>query len=138
MTGPQPAPTTSGAGSTTALFERLGGSEGIARLIDAFYDRVVADPELAPFFTHTPMDRLRQMQREFFGAVLGGHQRYSGPGLTQVHEGRGITAAHYNRFAQHLVASLTDLGVPRGDIDAVLERLALHAGDILGQTNEAG
>ena len=32
------------------LFERVGGEETIRELIHVFYDRVIADPDLKPFF----------------------------------------------------------------------------------------
>jgi hemoglobin len=32
------------------LFERIGGEQVIAELIHEFYDRVLVDPELKPFF----------------------------------------------------------------------------------------
>jgi hemoglobin len=54
------------------LFERVGGEQTIRELIHEFYDRVVADPELKPFFINTSMDKLRRMQREFFSAALDG------------------------------------------------------------------
>ena len=49
----------------TILFERIGGEQVIAKLILQLYDRVVADPELKPFFKDTSIDKLRRMQREF-------------------------------------------------------------------------
>ena len=41
------------------LFARVGGEAAIAELIHDFYDRVLADPELKPFFKHTSIDKLR-------------------------------------------------------------------------------
>ena len=38
----------------------------------AFYGRVLADDELAGFFTGTNMARLKGKQVEFFAAALGG------------------------------------------------------------------
>ena len=35
------------------LFERLGGENKIAELVDDFYGRVLADPELKAFFKNT-------------------------------------------------------------------------------------
>ena len=46
------------------LFQRVGGEQAIAELINEFYDRVLADPELKPFFKDTSVDKLRRMQRE--------------------------------------------------------------------------
>ncbi len=50
----------------------------ISEVIDEFYDRVLADPDLKPFFRNTSMDKLRRMQREFFSAALDGPITYSG------------------------------------------------------------
>jgi hemoglobin len=72
------------------LWDRLGGTQGADALIQDFYDRVLLDPELAPFFEHASMDRLRAMQREFFSAALGGPLEYSGLPMAHAHHGRGI------------------------------------------------
>ncbi len=39
------------------LFERIGGKQMIAEVVDDFYDRVFADPELKPFFKNTSIDK---------------------------------------------------------------------------------
>ena len=70
------------------LFDRIGGDQAIAELIHQFYDRVVADPELKPFFTHSSMEKIRRMQREFFSAALDGPISYTGKPLGHVHHGR--------------------------------------------------
>ena len=77
------------------LFERIGGKHVIATLIHEFYDRVVADPELKPFFTETSMDKLRRMQRQFFSAALDGPITYTGKPLGHIHHGRGISRHHF-------------------------------------------
>jgi hypothetical protein len=74
-----------------SIFERIGGDQMISEVIDEFYDRVLADPDLKPFFRNTSMDKLRRMQREFFSAALDGPITYSGKPLSHVHHGRGIT-----------------------------------------------
>ena len=67
------------------LFERVGGHQAIAQFIDQFYDRVVADPELKPFFKNASMQKIRRMQREFFSAALDGPITYTGKPLGYVH-----------------------------------------------------
>lgn len=119
---------------TPSLYERIGGEGVIERLIERHYARVLEDPELEPFFRNTPMPRLRAMQREFFAAALDGPQTYSGLSLGQAHSGRGITARHYNRFVQHLLATLNELGLPREDVESVVDRLNLSSGDIISSS----
>lgn len=76
----------------TTLYERVGGKQVIAKLVHQFYNRVVADQELAPFFKSTSMDKLRRMQREFFSAALDGPISYTGKPLSHIHHGKGISA----------------------------------------------
>ena len=117
---------------SATLYERLGGEAGIATIIDQFYDRVLHDPELAPFFLHTSMEKLLRMQREFFGAALEGPQTYSGLDLTHAHSGRGITTPHFTRFVRHLLETLETFGVSPKDVNAVVSRIAMYADDITG------
>ena len=45
------------------LYERIGGEATVARMMDSFYERVLADPELAPFFAGVSLQKVRSMQR---------------------------------------------------------------------------
>jgi len=114
------------------LYERLGGEDMIAALIPAFYVRVLADPELGPFFKHTAIDKLHAMQREFFVMATGGPIEYTGRPLAHVHHGRGITKHHFARFTSHLVETLLDMGVTTEEADEVIERINTSVNDIVG------
>ncbi len=120
------------------LYDRIGGEAAVSRLIDRFYERVLADPELAPFFASTSMDTLRRMQREFLGKALDGPQVYTGLSLAQAHSGRGITLHHFSRFAQHMVDTLRELGLSETDVNDVIERINMYADDITGETSPSG
>ncbi len=116
------------------LYDRLGGGMAIDALTKAFYDRVLADIELKPFFEHTSMETLRTMQREFLGAALDGPVSYTGRPLAYVHQGRGITERHFARFVGHFLATLRDFGVSNDDADEVIARLNTRANEILGNS----
>lgn len=116
------------------LWDRLGGAEGTDALIEAFYSRILTDSELAPFFEHASMERLRSMQREFFSAALGGPLEYSGTPLAHAHHGRGIKARHLQGFVGHLLAVLEEMKLSREDRDEIVSRIHTQADDVLGQT----
>jgi hemoglobin len=117
-----------------SLYARLGGESGLEEMLAEFYGRVLADPQLEPFFRLASMNKLRQMQREFFGAALGGPQAYSGLSLSWVHAGRGIKTRHFNLFCQHLLETLRDRGVASDDIQEVVHRVSVHKNDITGES----
>lgn len=115
-----------------SLYDRLGGEDMIAALIPAFYVRVLADPELGPFFVHTELEKLHAMQREFFVMATGGPIQYSGRPLAHTHHGRGITRQHFARFTGHLVETLLDMGVTQEEADEVIERINAMTNEIIG------
>ena len=125
-----------------SLYEQIGGEEGIERLVDSFYRKVLAEPELAPFFTHAPMDRLKMMQKEFFSEALGGPLFYSGHSLRQVHAGKGIRKEHLRTFVgcslKTLEEEMEEFGLTRQDVDAIYSRIAIEADRITDDVAESG
>jgi hemoglobin len=117
---------------TPTLYQRLGGESGVRNLLVAFYGKVLADPELKPFFIRATMDKLLLMQQEFFGAALDGPHHYSGRRLKDIHAGRGITVMHFHRFLQHLLDTLKEVGVNADDIRDVARRVTTLRNDIIG------
>jgi len=120
------------------LFDRVGGERGIARLVDAFYERVLGDPELSGFFQHSSMDRLRRLQREFFSAALSGPVRYCGRSLGEAHYGMGVRPRHLARFVRHLFATLQALDIDEQDTLDIVGRIDAYADEITGDTVRDG
>lgn len=115
----------------TSIYERIGGQEALIVVVDDFYDRVLADPELAGFFRGTNTPRLKGMQVEFFAAALGGPDVYRGQSMKDVHRGRGIGQQHFELVAEHLTGALTAAGVPEETIGAIIAAIAPLADDIV-------
>ena len=85
------------------IYERLGGLVTIDVAVDQFYDRVVGDPELAPFFERVDLRRQRAHQKAFLTMALGS------PGLEPV----GCTVVR-------VVASRSTAGIPLGALAVLL------------------
>jgi len=114
------------------LFDRVGGEQGVKNLVRSFYDRVLKDPELAPFFEDASIDRLFKMQYEFFAAALDGPVAYSGLSIHQAHFGRGIDKEHFARFVNHLIETLQAWQFEEGEILALISRVNTYADDVTG------
>ncbi|ACC40814.1 MULTISPECIES: group I truncated hemoglobin [Mycobacterium ulcerans group] len=122
-----------------SIYDKIGGYEAIEAVVEDFYVRVLADDQLGGFFTGTNMNRLKGKQAEFFAAALGGPEPYTGAPMKQVHQGRGITMAHFSLVAGHLGDSLTAAGVPSETVTDILKLVAPLATDIAsGETTTAG
>lgn len=58
------------------IYEEIGRQETIDKLVNAFYPRVYADPELRPLF-EGEMEEIKRKQRMFLPQFLGGPALYS-------------------------------------------------------------
>jgi hemoglobin len=115
------------------IYESIGGESALVAVVDDFYVRVLADPQLAGFFVGTNMPKLKGRQVEFFAAALGGPDFYQGAGMRQVHAGRGISQADFDKVAFHLTAALSAAGVPAGTIAQIAEAVMPLADDIVAR-----
>jgi hemoglobin len=120
------------------LYERIGGEREISKLVHAFYDRVIADPELKPFFKNTSMGKLRRMQREFFSAALDGPIKYTGKPLSYVHHGRGITNHHLALYVDHLIDTLRGHKISEQNVQEIISRINTYAEEITGDMGSGG
>jgi len=121
-------------GATTAtLFERLGGMVSIDVAVDQFYDRVVGDPELAPFFDHVDLRRQRAHQKAFLALALDGPRSFDGRRLADAHGHLRISDHHVDLVAGHLAAVLAGLGVLPSLIDEVVAAIDGLRDEVLGR-----
>ena len=65
---------------TQTVYEALGAEIGIRKAVDEFYARVVADPELQPFFVDVDLTTLRRHQVDMLSAATGGPRQYQRAG----------------------------------------------------------
>ena len=120
------------------LFERIGGEQMIAEVVNDFYNRVLADPELKPFFKNISLGKLRRMQREFFSAAFDGPITYTGKPLSHVHHGRGITKHHFSLYVGHLIDTIRNRKITDQDEQDIISRISTYAIEITGDISSAG
>ncbi len=101
--------------------------------MDDFYARVLSDAQLAGFFAGANMPKLKGRQVEFFAAALGGPGLYQGASMRQVHAGRGISQADFDKVAFHLAGSLADAGVPGELVTKIAAAIIPLADDIVSR-----
>jgi hemoglobin len=107
-----------------SIYNQIGGAPAVAAAVEDFYARVTADDLLAPYFKRTDMRRQKAHMRAFLATALGGAEIYRGRDMDAAHAGLGITHAAFDRVVEHLVATLTSLGVDGAIIEAIGAKLA--------------
>jgi len=116
---------------TPSPYERLGGAPTITEAVERFYTRLLADDQLAPYFTGTDLPTLKRHQVAMLSQVLGGPKSYEGKELAEAHRGMGVTRTHYDAVGAHLLAVLTEMGAPADICDAVAGVLKSVADDVI-------
>ena len=116
-----------------ALYRELGGSEGIARVVDVFLAKVDNDLRINLFFEQIDHRDLRNLVIEQLCEATGGPCRYSGRSMEEAHSGLNLTDADFAAFVEDLVAALNESQVPKASQGKLLALLAPMKPRIVGQ-----
>jgi hemoglobin len=117
-----------------SLYERLGGYNAVAAVVDDFVGRLVADKQFERFFVGHSADskkRIRQHIVDQFCAAAGGPCLYTGRTMKDSHAGLGITEADWDAAAKHLVAALDKFKVGAQEKQDLLAFVTSLKGDIV-------
>jgi len=122
----------------TSLYETIGGREGVRSLVGKFYELVLSDLQLAPFFAEVSMEQLRNMQFEFFSAALGGPEEFKGRAIAHAHQKLPIRRRHFQRFVEHLFTTLGEFPLSEQDRYEIIARINLYSEDVIGPGSDFG
>jgi hemoglobin len=117
--------------SEPTLYQRIGGEPAIHAAVDRFYEKVLADPDLNPFFVNVNMSRLKSHQFAFLSQAMGGPKQYSGQSMGTAHAKLAIEQRHFDLVATHLVETLRELGVTEDALTEVVAALTPLASQIV-------
>jgi hemoglobin len=119
---------------TPSLYERLGGYDGIAAIVDDLLPRLLGDPQLAVYWKGKCKDSLkkdRQLIVDFLAAAFGGPVAYLGRDMKTSHDGLGITDGEWSRFVDHVSATMKNIGVANREAAEFLAAAEGLKGDVV-------
>ena len=97
---------------TTTLYQRLGGTNGIARLVDDVMAAHQSNPVVKTRFENIKdLDRAKKMAREFFCAGAGGPETYTGKDMLTAHKGMNISEQEYLAVMDDIVGAMGKHGL---------------------------
>jgi len=117
-----------------SLYERVGGYNALAAVVDDFIGRLVSDKQFEKFFAGHSIDskkRIRQHILDQFCAATGGPCVYTGRDMKTTHSGLGVTNADWDAAAKHLAASLDKFKVPEKEKGEILAFVTSLKNDIV-------
>jgi hemoglobin len=117
-----------------SLYERVGGYNALALVVDDFIGRLAADQRFIKFFDGHSTDSLKRIRQHIldqFCAATGGPCIYTGRDMKTTHTGLKISEADWDAAAKHLVASLDKYKVPKQEKDEVVAFVMTLKNDIV-------
>ncbi|HKS27888.1 MAG TPA: group 1 truncated hemoglobin [Pyrinomonadaceae bacterium] len=117
-----------------SLYERLGGYNAVAAVVDDFIGRLVSDKRFERFFVGHSKDsqkRIRQHIVDQLCAAAGGPCIYTGRTMRDSHEGLNISEEDWKAAVDHLVASLDKFKVGKREKDDLLGAISKFKPDIV-------
>ena len=122
--------------ASPSLYKRLGGREGIALVVDAFWNNLVADPRTADRFKAVPAAQVGRVKSNISDQICdaaGGPCSYVGKDMKTVHTGMKITEAEWTATVENLVKALDARKVGDKEKQELLALLGPMKSQIVGQ-----
>ncbi len=114
------------------LYERLGGTEGITRLVHDAVDAHLNNPVVKTRFENTrDIEHAKRMSVEFFCAGSGGPQTYSGRDMRTAHRGMNISEQEFLAVVDDIMGAMAKNQVGEAEQKDVLSVLYSLKGDII-------
>ena len=123
--------------STAKIWDRLGGAENVARIIDDFYQAVKDDKDVKFFRkanyvpTKEEVNTLKENMTAFISSISGGPLKYEGKGMKEAHKGMAITDKEFDAAAKDLAAALRKNGVKLDDAKEFMQKVEATRAEIV-------
>ncbi len=115
-----------------SLYVRLGGAEGIAKIVDDIWINHTSNPKVKQRYTKSDPENVKRLVREFFGAGIGGPETYTGQDMLTAHTGMNINDEEFVAVCDDVLSALAKNNVGQKEKDEVLCILYSMKGDIVG------
>ncbi|KAF4743795.1 hypothetical protein FOZ63_011121, partial [Perkinsus olseni] len=117
---------------------RMGGRDGLLKVIDSLYEILAEDARVKEFFGGGVLERIRDSQTAVLVELLGGPKTYRGAvarsrDLVAVHKTLGVTDYHFDAFLVDFHKALSGGGLDEDLIDAVIITLEPLRDTVLGR-----
>ena len=109
-----------------SLYERLGGDEGLTKIVRDTIALHHKNPDISNHFTEVDDDVLAGHVIAFFAAGTGGPADYQGRDMTTAHASMGISDAEYDSAVADVLKAVKANGVDAdsaAEVAAILESL---------------
>ena len=120
-----------------SLYERLGGVNAIAAVVDRFSDEIVKNPKLnvnpalSAWNKTGKLPGLKFMRTLWLCEISGGNFHYTGKALGDAHRDLHITSEEFDEVGAEIGRALDYAKVPESEKKEVLAAIVARKGDVV-------
>lgn len=117
-----------------SLYERLGGREAIAKVVDTFMKNVAADTKVKKRFAKTigqKLDKFKQNMVDQLCETTGGECKYAGKSMKVAHQGMKIKEDEWNALLLDLKNALEEHQIGDAEQNDLVALLAPMKDDLV-------
>jgi len=110
-----------------SLFERLGGKEGITKIVDAFIANLTHNDVVKKRFVKLSKDRIEKFRNNLIAQIsdeTSGSKTYAGKSMKDAHKGMKISDADWNATVSALKAALDENKVEENEQNDLISAIA--------------
>ena len=129
--GTSPTTTTITTNAPAGLYQALGETAGITRLMVDFVNRLLIDPRIGGHFKEAKPQPLKDSLTRQICQLSGGPCQYTGPDMKTAHGEMDITKTHFHALVEVLQVSMDAQGIAFSQQNRLLALLAPMQRDII-------
>ncbi|ODR81030.1 globin [Haladaptatus sp. W1] len=116
-----------------SVYHEIGGQSAVEAVVTDFYDRVLSDEQLIPYFEGMDMAELRAHQIQFISSVAGGPVEYTGDDMREAHAHLDLDESDFDAVGEHLETALRTNGVDDENVEGIMSEVVALKDPILNR-----
>jgi hemoglobin len=120
-----------------SLYERIGGVNAIAMVVDRFSDQIVKNPKLnvnpalKEWNETGQLSGLKFMRTLWLCQAAGGPFKYTGKQMSEAHRDLHITSEEFDEVGAEIASALDHFKVPEREKQEVLAAIVARKGEVI-------
>ena len=114
-----------------SLYDQIGGFSSLRKVVLDFYELVLENDEVSPFFAETNMLTQIDHQTKFIATILGGPASYTDEQLRKIHTKMDISDDHFDTIVDLLTEAFEDNNFDQEYIEAIVTAFQARRGSIV-------
>lgn len=103
-----------------SIYDRYGDQSFWDHIMDDFYSKNLADPNLHVFFAGKDIQRIKRMNQELLAIALRPSSNHFLVSVKRAHRNLEIFSSHFDLFVSNFTQTLTENHISKADIQEIL------------------